>query len=296
MTRGRGFYVGLLLVATSLWGASSVVLSEVSDVSGMGAPLLASGGALMLLLSALFGRVSRHSLLATLLDSKQRKSLLLVGFLEALNLGLYAIALALGPVTVVVALHLTSPVLLVAWLVVTRRKKFSPAILVQVVMIATALCLLAFQPVDGPLERPLLAGILALGSAVAVSILIYSVVRLAPEAHPDVYSAGQLGLAALATSPLVFSGATTPSFNEILVLTGAGALFLGPGFAIYWRALRGIEAATAGIIGLNEAVVATLISVAIFNDRVTTETGVASVLVLVAVIVEALSRRTNRSR
>lgn len=278
----------LLIASTTLWGASSAVLAKLGKADGTGAPLLAAGGAATLALVVVAGparrevrRILRHP-----------TGLLVIGLLEALNLGLYAAALALGPVPVVVALHLTSPILLVALAVLRGRRRVDAVVVLQILLIVSGIVLLGMQPGEGAGSHPLLAGALAVGSAVAVAGLIAAVAKLAPAANPDVAAASQLTIAAVATAPLILAAAPTDQVDAAILLA-AGALFLGPGFAIYWRALRGASAATAGILGLNEAVAATIFSVSLFGDSVSLVSGLSGTLVLVAVALEVRRARNG---
>jgi drug/metabolite transporter (DMT)-like permease len=129
--------------------------------------------------------------------------------------------------------------------------------------------------------------ILALGSAICVAVLI-SVVARESSKHTTVTSAGlQLLIGALLSSPLlVFE---LPSLKSCLWFAAIGALLLGPGFALYWRALKRLDAATASIIGLNEAVIASLVGTFLTDARITPATVVGGGLVLVAITLEAWS-------
>lgn len=287
MTRPSAGTSGLLLLAaTTLWGASSAVLAALGDTRGTGAPLLAAGGALALLVVVLAGPGRRQ--LGSLARTPGRSAgFLVIGLLEALNLGLYAAALSLGPVPVVVALHLTSPLLLLGVAVLRGRRRIDGLVVAQTLLMVTGIVLLGLQPDDRVGDRPLLAGVLAVGSAVAVAALITTVARYAPSVRPDVASTVQLGLAAAVTAPVVLVAAA-PGPADSLALLAAGAAFLGPGFALYWRALRRASPATAGIIGLNEAVAATLFSIVVFGDRVSLAAVLSGALVLVAVVLETV--------
>lgn len=98
----------------------------------------------------------------------------------------------------------------------------------------------------------------------------------------------------LATTPFILITAV-PDLADAVFLLAAGAVFLGPGFAIYWRALRGVSAATAGIVGLNEAIAATLFGVALFGDQVSLISGLSGALVLAAVALELLRPKIETS-
>jgi drug/metabolite transporter (DMT)-like permease len=283
-----GSNAGLLIVATVLWGASSAVLARLGEADGTGAPLLASGGAVALALVVLAGPARRQIRKITLTPCRTA-NLLLIGLLEALNLGLYAAALALGPVPVVVALHLTSPVLLVALSVMRGHRRADGLVALQALLMVSGISLLGMQPADEPGSEPLLAGILAVGSAIAVAALIAAVARAAPTVNPDIAAAAQLTIAAAVTAPVMLVAAP-PNQRDAIFLLVAGALFLGPGFAIYWRALRGLSVTTAGILGLNEAVAATIISYTFFAEEISMASVLSGVLVLTAVVLELLRK------
>lgn len=284
-----GLSTALLLVATTLWGASSAVLAKVGRAGGTGAVLLAAGGAATLILVVLAGP-ARSQARRTRAVPRLPANLLLIGLLEALNLELYAAALALGPVPVVVALHLTSPVLLVGAAIMRGHRRPDGLVVLQTLLMAGGIALLGLQPAERVGDAPLLAAALAIGSAVAVAALITAVAKLAPATNPDVAAAAQLTIATMAIGPVLLFTAL-PDRHDATVLLAAGALFLGPGFAIYWRALRRLSAATAGILGLNEAVVATIFSFALFADTPTLASVIAGILVLAAIVLE-LSRRS----
>lgn len=291
MTHPRsGVGAGLLIVATTLWGASSAVLAELGRPEGTAAPVLAAGGAAALVIVVLAGPARRELRTAGL-----PAALVLIGLIEAVNLGLYAAALALGPVPVVVALHLTSPVLLVGVAVLRGRRRPDALVGLQALLMLGGLALLGAQPADRPGSAPLLAAVLAVGSAVAVAALVTAVARSAPAVNPDIAAATQLALAAVATTPLILVAAPAdqPDTVAVLSLLAGGAVFLGPGFAVYWRALRQLSATTASILGLNEAVAASVIGYAVFAERITAVAALSSCLVLAAIVLELLHRRRS---
>ncbi|MGH3937884.1 MAG: DMT family transporter [Pseudonocardiaceae bacterium] len=280
----RGRSAVLLIVATTLWGASSVVLGKLGPAHGAGAPLLAAGGAVTVLIVVLAGP-ARSQLRRIASVPRYPTSLLVIGLLEALNLGLYAAALAWGPVPVVVALHLMSPLLLMALAVIRRQRRLDSVVMLQVLLVISGIILFGMQPAEQPGSKPLVAGVLAVGSAVALTALISAVAKLAPTTNPDIAAAAQLTIAAVATTPMILVAAPLDQFDA-MVLLGAGAFFLGPAFAIYWRSLRGLNATTAGMLGLNEVVSATLFSATLFGEQISFVVGLSGVLMLTAVVLE----------
>lgn len=75
-----------------------------------------------------------------------------------------------------------------------------------------------------------------------------------------------------------------------------GFALLGPGFALYWRALRGLDATAAGILGLNEALVASVLGAVLFASAFTAATVIAALLVGAAVALELRGRGGELSR
>jgi drug/metabolite transporter (DMT)-like permease len=208
-----------------------------------------------------------------------------LGLLEAINLALYAGALRLGPLPAMVGLHLTSPVLIVMWATLTGRRALTVPLLVELALIITAVILIALGPSQHHSTASSIVGAaLALGSAVALAILISRVASTASNQDPDVAASLQLAVAAALLLPLIL--AAPPSGAHFWKLGLAGALLLAPGFALYWRALRGLGAQAAGILGLNEAVVASLLGFLVFSSDFTLVTLVAGGLVLAAVAIE----------
>ncbi|MGH4023705.1 MAG: EamA family transporter [Pseudonocardiaceae bacterium] len=192
-----------------------------------------------------------------------------------------------------VALHLTSPLLLLALAVLRGRRRVGGLVVTQILLMAGGILLLGTQPAGRTGAEPLLAGVLAVGSAAAVAGLITAVTKVAPTINPDIAAATQLAIAAVATIPFILVAAA-PDQADAAYLLAAGAVFLGPGFAIYWRALRGVSAATAGIIGLDEAIAATLFGVALFGDRVSLISALSGALVLAAIALELLRPKIEK--
>lgn len=277
--------VALLVLATTLWGGSSAILAHAGGRFASGAAALALGASLSLLLIC---RLRNRHISAAARTHWQLFTRL--GCLEALNLGLYAGALRLGPLPVMVGLHLTSPVFVVAWLAARGGERIG-LVLVKLGLIAGAIVLVASGLEEHHSESSALMGsILALGSALAVAVLIVSVSQRAPEQEPAVGAALQLSVATAVMLPLL--ALDPPSMLDLGQLAIAGAVLLAPGFVLYWRALRELHAQAAGVIGLNEAVVASLVGFVVYGAAFATRTLLAGVLVCAAVGLE-LRRSTN---
>lgn len=286
MSRSRA--VVLLVLATTLWGASSAVVALLD--SSASPTTVAAGAGSTLLLWACAQRQPMGALLA-----REWRLYLAIGGLEAINLVLYFAALSLGPAPVVVALHLSTPVLLIGYHVATRKRRLDLLSLVEIGLLVLAIVLVVRDPVKitGATEM-LWACLLSLGSSVAVAILI-SVIASASSERPAVASAGiQLVMAAVLSAPLMFVGHWA-GYRDPAILLLVGALLLGPGFVLYWNALRRLDATTAGIIGLNEALVASLLVGLLGAGDITPMTLIAGLLVLVSVGLESLSSRRRMS-
>lgn len=281
MTPARS--AALLFLATSLWGGASAIVATVNSSLS---PLLVALGAsvTLIVIATIIGQRVVRALKSDL------RLYCLIGGLEFANLVLYFVALNIGPTPVVVALHLSTPVLLIGYGLFKRPRKLDVLICVETALIVAAIILVVLDPVrySSPLTVAI-ACVMALGSAVAVAVLI-KVIASASGTRPAVASAGiQLGMAALLSLPLAFVGHADQ--QDTILLVGAGAILLGPGFVLYWTALRGLDASTAGVIGLNEAVVASLFVGLLRAGGTTPTTLLAGALILASVGLELLGRR-----
>lgn len=279
----------LLLAATGCWGASSAALAHEVTSLAAGAPIVAAGGAALLWLVA---RMRGRSPLRCM--RRQPRLYARLGALEAVNLALYVGALRVGPLPVMVALHLSSPVILIAAAVARRRRVLTALAALEVALVAGAVTLVALAVPDSSTAGDVLLGsALALGSAAALAVLISQVAREAEGQDPDVAASLQLGFAAALTLPLALAASPTAGTVGWLLLVGVA--LLAPGFALYWRALRGLNAPLAGILGLNEAIVASLVGALAFGTQIRAATVGAVVLILAAVALE-LRRGDGRLR
>lgn len=285
-----------LFLATTLWGAASAVLAQLGSVRGSAAPIISFGAFLFLATISWLGASYGERSSSFRLSPGQLKPFLYLGILEAINISLYAAALRLGSTFAVVALHLTSPIFLILFGLATRKRRGTAFIWIQATLIALAILLYGSQPAreDGN-AQPTLAALLATGSAVAVAALIYTVSKYASNMEPDPSAALQLGVAAVLTSPLLLFS-RPESLHRAVFLILAGAFLLGPGFALYWRAMRGLDASTASIIGLNEAVVAVLLNLLLFDRTISIQTAVSGFVIFTAIAIEFLGQRLNARR
>lgn len=277
----------LLVMATSLWGVSSAGIAAVGAPGIAAAPVAAGGAGALLGFAVVRGAEPWR-------DFRNAPGLFLrLGLLEVLNLVSYVAALHIGPLPVVVALHLTSPVLLIVARGVRARRAVGPALVAELAAISGAIWLVAgHRPAATALGPALVGCALALLSAVCVAGLITLVVRESVGRSSESAAGLQLMTAAVLAAPLLpvalFIG-EGPTARQAVILAVLGALLLGPGFACYWLALRYLDEVTAGLIGLNEAVVATLAGSVLVGSEVTGATLMAGVLVLAAVGLELSS-------
>lgn len=270
--------IALMIVVTCLWGTSSALLAALASPTTAG--LVALGGAVSLLVSArLCGQRPWAALAA-------RPALYVrLGVLEAANLALYVGALRIGPLPVVVALHLSAPVLIIAAALLRGRRPPTFPVLCELLLVVAAIWLSIGNVRGGASAGSTAAGcVLALGSAACVAILVSVIARQSGANQTITSAALQLMLGGVASSPLLALDPPPVSVAAELVLIGA--IFLGPGFALYWQALRRLDAATAGVVGLNEAVVATLLGAIWRESPPTRATAVAGVLIVIAVGLE----------
>ena len=269
-----------LLLATSLWGCSSAALARVGSDLGSSAPFVAAGGALCLWLVAWVAD-SRGRGTVTAPPTLSRFALL--GFLEAMNLGLFAASLRLATPPIAVALHLTTPIFLAAAMVNTRRRP-TPATLMMLglITVATAVSLRGVEGAGRPHQAT--GALLALSSAAVLAVLVTLTTRTSTQTNASTCAAaGQLTGAAVFLAPLAATGQGLRPVDYATAVA-LGVVFLGPGLALYWSAVRHLSPTRTSIIGLNEAVVTTAISAAFFGREVNALSVISTALLAVAVI------------
>ncbi|WP_181723494.1 DMT family transporter [Nocardia gipuzkoensis] len=280
---GRASSVALLVAATSLWGLFSAGLALLgSDRAG---PLVAMSAAIpLLMVAAATGRRPGREL------RSHPRIYIQLGLLEAVNISLYVAALAIGPVPVVVALHLASPIMLLVLAVVTGKRAMNVRIVVELLLLASAIVLVSARPGTEIGSGSALIGCgLALGSAAAVTALIVLVARESQDRDPTVSAGLQLAVAGVLTAPFLLT-TTTWDWGRTLAELGLGAALLGPGFALYWRAMRRLSPPIAGALGVNEAVVASIVVAVVDRSQLSWPTVLGGVLVAAAVLLDAEER------
>jgi drug/metabolite transporter (DMT)-like permease len=210
-----------------------------------------------------------------------------LGVLEGINLVLYLAALKSGPLPVVVALHLCAPIILIAVDVLARRRRMTRSVVLQLVCITSAILLVAWRRSEQSTAWSTLLGCaLAISSAVCVAVLITLVAREAgPTSDPLSAASLQLLMGAALSSPLLLVELPQPTVSA--ALAAIGAFLLAPGFVLFWLAMRRLAPTVAGILGLNEVVVAAAVGLAIGDADITWVTLLAGLLVLAAVALES---------
>ncbi|MEU2036146.1 DMT family transporter [Nocardia amamiensis] len=279
---GHASSVAILLAGTSLWGLFSAGLALLG--SERAGPLVAVGAAIPLLIVATVGGRSPGRELRS-----HPRIYVQLGLLEAANISLYVAALSIGPVPVVVALHLASPIMLLILAVLTGKRAMNARIVVELILLVAAIALVSARPgTKTGTEEALIGCGLALGSAAAVTALIILVARESGRRDPTVSAGLQLAIAGVLTAP--FLTASTWDWNRMLAELALGAALLGPGFVLYWRAMRGLSPPTAGAIGVNEAVVASAVVAALDRSQISLPIALSGALVAAAVLLDAEER------
>jgi drug/metabolite transporter (DMT)-like permease len=246
---------------------------------GSSAPFVAAGGALSI------WPLARRGMAPSSDDYKSTRPyrLLVLGVLEALNLSLYAVSLRLSSPAVAVSLHLTTPVFLALAAIARNRSGSRIRTLVMMALILTAVAISAQSGTRAGHPRQGLGSALALGSALVVALLVTLATRTSRRVAPLRGAASQLTIAAALLTPLA---TTTPGLRirDCLTATLVGVLFLGPGLALYWRAIQQLPPERTSIIGLNEAVVATTIGVVALGRRIDASSLVSTAILMSTVI------------
>ena len=267
-----------MLGASSLWGLSSAILSD-TDTS----PLW---------LLALYGLVIGAPILVWGLRVPRpwRVRWIAVLFvLDLVNIGGFFTSLQLAPVGPAVALHLASPVILVLYELVWLRRPATPWRLASLALIVSGCTLAAVSTGTsggGPLA--LLGLALALTSAVCVALTNVLAVHLAAvEGNWQiVVGAASLARAAVCGAAALVLGATFSSEGGLVLLAAVVAAVAVP--MLWAGAAPRISARSISILALNEAVVATVVAVAVLDQGLTLAALLATVVILVAIALEVL--------
>jgi drug/metabolite transporter (DMT)-like permease len=267
-----------MITAAASWGVSSAIVAHAGFRGAFSYGIVALAAAVALWLLSLKSSDVRLPPIQTLL---------LLGLLEAINIATYFAALREGPTAPVVAMHLSSPLVITLGSIALGRRRFGRTEILGVAALVLGIGTLALgagnQRPDSHLAAALL---LAAASACAVAVLIVLVSRLSANATVTRAAAGQLGIAAAVLLLSGYAGGASVSFNWEAVL--AGALFLGPGFALYWRAAAWLPARTTATIGLLEAVFAAVAGAAWFGSSLRVKDLASAALIGLAVAIQSV--------
>lgn len=217
-----------------------------------------------------------------------------IGVLDAVNIIAFYGSLALGPVPLMTALHLTAPLWLILVAVLRGRRPTTWLLASEVVIVLGALLVSALKPGGAYSSSGVLWGsVLALVSAMALVVLNLTVASKAVDHDPATAAGAQFVIVLAMLSPLLFLSDSFP-IPDIAWLTVAGMFGLAPGLILIWRALQRLDPSTTSVIGLNEAVVASAIVAVIVPGSVTVHAAVSGVLILAAMGAEIWSDRNAR--
>ncbi|WP_406238422.1 hypothetical protein [Nocardia sp. NBC_01009] len=159
------------------------------------------------------------------------RTYLQLGLLEAVNISLYAAALAIGPAPVVVALHLASPIMLLLLAVLSRRRTVNIRVVGELLLLIAAIVLVSARPgAEISTDKALIGCGLALGSAGAVTALIVLVARESRHRDPTTSVGLQLVIAGALSAPLLST--TAWDWERTFAELAVGMVLLGPGFVL----------------------------------------------------------------
>lgn len=267
-----------MLGATTLWGVSSAILS---DTSTSPLWLLALYGIVVGVPITIWGLRVRRPVRAEWVAG--------LFVLDVLNVGGFFTALQLAPVGPVVALHLASPVVLLLYELVWLRRPATRWRIGSLVLVVSG-CVLAAVAAGtaggGPLA--LLGLALSLMSAVCVALTNVLAVRIATVggSWQLVVGTASLARAALTGGVARLVGASFDAEGGLLlvaaVLAAGGVTFLWAGAA------PRISPRSISIVGLNEAVVATIVASAFLGESLTVAAVAATAVILAAIALEVL--------
>jgi len=263
--------------ATACWGASSAIVAEAGFRGAFSFGVVAAAAALTLGLVALLHGEPRLPPVQTIV---------LLGVLEAVNIAAYFEALRLGPTAPIVAVHLTSPLIILFASFLGGSRRVRKVDLAGGCALVLGIVVLAANGNDnGRHGSNVLAALgLAALSACAVALLILAVARLGSKATPVAGAASQLGVAAVLLGLGGYAGGAPITITWEACI--AGAVFLGPGFALYWYAAARLPPPTTATLGLLEALFAAVVAAAVFSDSVGVLDALSAGLIAIAIALQ----------
>jgi drug/metabolite transporter (DMT)-like permease len=264
--------------ASSLWGISSGVVSA-SDASPVW-------------LVAIYGLVVGTPMLGWgLLRRRPWRASWVIALLvlDTVTVGGFFVALGLAPVGPVVALHLSSPVLLLLYESATRQAPMTRWRLGTLTLIVAGCSLAAYSAGTGGGGPMALLGLgLAVLSAVSVAATNVFAVRLARQQANWQMVVGYGSLirgAACVVLALTVGASLAGDAPQVL----AAAALATIGVVLMWAvAAARLPPRTISVIGLNEAIVATIIAALVFGKPLSVSAALATVVILAAIALEVL--------
>jgi drug/metabolite transporter (DMT)-like permease len=268
-----------MITATALWGTSGGVIAGL-DINGFAAAAvveLVTGIVLVALGIAQGHRVERT--IAAL-----GRFLPLLAVIEAGNVALYYVALQVGPVGPVIAVHLTAPVILTLIDMARGRRRLTSSRAATFVLIIAALAMIATTgPADGR-DHAMVGLALSLASAGCLAAFI-TIVRKVADRTPATLGAGiQMLCSGLLLSPALI--ALDGDRGDLATLVLTAVILFAPACLLYWRALRTLSAITAGSIQLGEPFFGAAAAVLLYELRPTRYELLSVALVIAAVFLE----------
>ncbi|HEY1486551.1 MAG TPA: hypothetical protein VGF84_10630, partial [Micromonosporaceae bacterium] len=197
--------LALLFVVTPAWGVCTALLARYGGGLPAAGAALCLGGVVFLV---------GYRLLAGPRTSMRRpwSIRVVIGALEAANIVLYVAALHFAPLVVVIPLHLSSPIFLLLYDIVSRRRRLSVRMALVGALVSAAIALLGLDGATSVSYAHAGIGIVfAVASGAAVAGLIAVITRYAAEADPVTEAAWQLFAAGLVGAALSFTGLPSPA-------------------------------------------------------------------------------------
>lgn len=137
----------------------------------------------------------------------------------------------------------------------------------EVLVVIGALVVGGVKPGDGYTAYGIFWGsVLALISAVALMLLNLLVASRAGRYDPATAAGAQFIVVLVLVTPFLVS-AHNLGARDVTLLTAPGALGVAHGLVLMWKALALVDPSTVSVIGLNEAVVASLIVMLVVPGR-----------------------------
>ena len=284
MKSGAATAAALLSFAANSWLCRAALRSGAIDAASFTAIRLIAGAlALAIVARAVAGRGARAG--GTLLSA-----VALFAYAIAFSLAYLALDAGIGALVLFGAVQIT---MVAGGLVAGRRPT-----LAEVAGMALALGGLALLTLPGRAAPPLAAA--ALMAAAGVAWGFYSLRGRRESAPPLVANAGNFLYAAPLAAAAVAVAATVSPLHAtpkgVLLALLSGAVTSGLGYAIWYAALPGLSAATAGLVQLAVPVVAAAGGVVLFGERLTPRLLAAGALVLAGIALALFApRRRNAS-